>query len=164
MTFKGSSDIPLSHGGSPSARSDAGPAFAAHAAAMTSAAEDAQAAFSKYDRNRSGGITVEELRALLKDMGLLEGMAPQEAASWVVAQFAMAGAACRQQGPPCLVSCAFLAHRTVWQTSPWWRPACRSEEQGRQARPPGVHQLLPEGACPVAAIYPMPSRPALRYN
>lgn len=60
---------------------------------MSSVPPDALAAFRKYDRNKSGGITVEELRALLADMGLLEGLAPQEAAAWVVAQFAMAGAA-----------------------------------------------------------------------
>lgn len=53
---------------------------------MAGKAGDVQAVFERYDRNHSGAIEVEELRALLADLGL------KTSDSFVVAQFAAADA------------------------------------------------------------------------
>lgn len=58
---------------------------------MASEPAAALAAFARYDRDSSGYITIDELKAVVKDLGLLKGMAPHEAAAWVVSQFALAG-------------------------------------------------------------------------
>jgi hypothetical protein len=50
----------------------------------------AAAAFSSYDRNGNGFISIDELKALLTDLGMLKGMSPSAAAAFVVSQFAMA--------------------------------------------------------------------------
>ncbi|KAL4856362.1 Tubulin polymerization-promoting protein family member 2 [Chlorella vulgaris] len=50
----------------------------------------AAAAFSSYDRNGNGFISIDELKALLTDLGMLKGMSPPAAAAFVVSQFAMA--------------------------------------------------------------------------
>lgn len=51
---------------------------------------DAAAAFAKYDRSGAGYVTVEGMRALLKDVGLLEGRGAADATAFVVQQFALA--------------------------------------------------------------------------
>ncbi|KAI7843588.1 hypothetical protein COHA_002830 [Chlorella ohadii] len=51
---------------------------------------DAAEAFAQYDRNSSGAIEVDELKALLRDLGLLQGKGPDEAHAFVAQQFALA--------------------------------------------------------------------------
>jgi hypothetical protein len=51
---------------------------------------DAAAAFAQYDRNSSGAIEVDELKALLRDLGLLQGKGLDEVHTFVAQQFAMA--------------------------------------------------------------------------
>jgi hypothetical protein len=56
------------------------------------ATDDLQNVFERYDRNKTGAIEIEELRALLGDMGLLANKTLNEADSFVVQQFAAADA------------------------------------------------------------------------
>ncbi|PSC71858.1 flagellar associated [Micractinium conductrix] len=57
---------------------------------VSAPAMTAAEAFARYDRNRTGKIEVEELRALLADLGLLAGRCAADTASFVVQQFALA--------------------------------------------------------------------------
>ena len=66
------------------------PPQAPRAPAATDPSAAALAAFQQYDRNGSGALEVEELRALARDLGLLQGRSPAEAAAWVAQQFALA--------------------------------------------------------------------------
>jgi hypothetical protein len=76
--------------GSPTAADGAPPSAQPRAPAAADPSAAALAAFQQYDRNGSGAIEVEELRALARDLGLLQGRSPAEAAAWVAQQFALA--------------------------------------------------------------------------